>query len=79
MNGEQNKDKALAHIGQALDEIGLQWLEEQHPTLTDAIERAVGRGVPPERIKRFVLARVERPELALRCEQAARHIARGGE
>ena len=63
----------------ALDEIGYQWLEETHPELAAAVEQEVGRGAGAATIKRRVLARTGRLELALRCEQAARYIAANGE
>jgi hypothetical protein len=66
----------LTQVGAVLDRIGLEWLEITHPELAMAIDEAVGRGVTPERIRRFVLAQVGRVELALRCEQAARHLSR---
>lgn len=69
------KPKDLAGIGKALNEISFAWLSDNRPTLADAIEVAVGRGATPVEIRRFILARTERRELALRCEQAARWLA----
>lgn len=69
------KRKELESLGAELDQISLEWMEENHPGLADAIEEAVEQGVTPRTIKRYVLDRVGRPELALRCEQAARAAA----
>ena len=71
--------RKMEQIGNALDEISWEWLDEQYPGLAEAIEGEMRRGASPAEIKRFVVGRTYRVELALRCEQAARHVARGSE
>lgn len=68
-----NKFDALT---EALDRESFEWLESQAPDILAGIEAAVGRGANPAEVKRHVLAQTSRLELAKRCEQAARHIAR---
>lgn len=66
----------LETIGQALDEMSWRWVSDQHPTLAEAIETEVALGAQPEAVRRYVMARTQRLELALRCEQAARWLGR---
>lgn len=61
-------------IGEALDEISWYWISDNYPQLAEAIQTEVKRGARPEAIRRFVMKRTERLELALRCEQAARWV-----
>lgn len=61
-------------IGAALDAISWEWINDNHPELAEAIEIEVARGASPAAIRRFVMARTQRIELALRCEQAACHL-----
>ena len=68
--------QVLAEIDRELDGIGYEWLGDTHPRLLQAIEREVARGADPQHIRRRVLDRTDRRELALRCEQAARHVQR---
>ena len=65
----------LPEIGRALNQISWQWLNDYHPLLAEAIEMEVDRGAEPLQIRRFVMAKTDRLELALRCEQAARCLA----
>jgi hypothetical protein len=65
---------AVDELSKALDEISYEWLMAQHPGLVAAIEAELSRGVTPPRIKQRVLLHTQRLELALRCEQAARHM-----
>ena len=67
--------KDLSVIGKALDEISWLWLADNFPGLADAIQDAVQDGVDSDQVRRYVMARVHRPEIALRCEQAARYLA----
>lgn len=64
----------MKNLGKALDEISYEWLMSQHPNLAVAIEDEVREGATPAKIKHFVLLQTQRLELALRCEQAARHL-----
>lgn len=66
-------------VEQALDELGLQWLNDTHPQLAEAIALAMGSGATPGAVRRLVMERTGRVELAARCEQAARAVARTGD
>lgn len=66
--------RKMVKVGEALDAISWDWLEELYPGLAEAIEGEMVKGASPAEIKRFVLARTYRVELALRCEQAARYV-----
>lgn len=61
-------------LGHALDAESWDWLETNHPNLADAIQAEVNRGADPATVYRFVIARTDRRELALRLEQAARWL-----
>jgi hypothetical protein len=74
--GETETD-GLTGVGQALDEISWQWLSDNFPRLAEAIQNAVDGGTMPDGVRRFVMARTQRYELALRCEQAARYLLQG--
>lgn len=68
--------KALAA---ALDRDSYEWLAVNRPDIAMAIDTELRNGMEPEGI-RFVVQRhvgADREGLALRCEQAARHIAKG--
>ncbi len=67
--------KQFTALDAALDAVSWEWLEQTHPALADALILEVGRGAQPGDVKRHVLARTFRHELALRCEQAARFLA----
>ncbi len=60
----------------ALDEVSYQWLASEHPPLVEAIGEELKRGLTPRQIRLRVQDRTDRRELALRCEQAARHSQR---
>jgi len=62
-------------LGKALDKVSYEWLTEAYPELVEAIEAEMNQGATPTQVKRFVLGHTQRVELALRCEQAARHVA----
>lgn len=72
-----NKIKPLGLVTEALDEISYDWLYDTHPVLAEAIDIAVRQGITPREIRAHVMTQTQRIELALRCEQAARHIASG--
>lgn len=63
--------KDLTAIGKALNEISWQWLSDNHPRLAEAIEVEVDRGAASADIRRYVMDKTQRLELALRCEQGA--------
>lgn len=73
----------LGELDQAIDADAYTWFTQQTfgPTYITAIERELQKGATPEAVRYYVQARVgpERAGLALRCEQAARHIQRMGE
>ena len=69
-----SKTQDLTPIASALNEMSWQWLNDNCPALAEALAVTVGRGATPEEVRRFVMARTERRELALRCEQAARWL-----
>jgi len=58
----------------ALDKESYEWMSGAVPEVLDALEREVAGGRTPEQVKLFVLKHTGRLELALRCEQAARHL-----
>jgi len=68
------KGPNLSAIGSALDAISWEWLNDNHPQLAEAIETEVARGATPQMVRRYVVQRTERIELALRCEQAANFL-----
>ena len=70
---EINMDR-LTSIGKALDEISWEWLSDNYPVLATAVEEAVKLNVTPDEVRRYVMWHVDRYEIALRCEQAARHL-----
>ena len=65
----------LDALGEALDQISLQWLNDNYPELAEALDRQVERGAAPDQVRRYVVAHTGRLELALRMEQAARALA----
>lgn len=71
---KQHDEDGLSPIGEALDAISWQWLNDNHWELAAAVEQAVDDGATPEQVRRYVMYRAERYELALRCEQAARYL-----
>lgn len=66
-------------LDRALDAESWAWLEEQHPVLAEAVQVAIGHSAKPDQIKRRVLSRTGRWELARRCELAARWLVAAGE
>jgi hypothetical protein len=61
-------------LQQALDAESYEWLAGTHPGILGAIEREVAGGRTPAQVKLFVLRQTGRFEIAMRCEQVARHI-----
>jgi hypothetical protein len=68
---------AGAALGAALDRMSYDYLATNAPDLLLAIEEELDAGISPEGVRFFVQRRVgpDREGLALRCEQAARHMA----
>ncbi len=66
----------LEKLGWAIDAQSHEWLAVHLNDVLTGVEDALKQGEAPHEIKRFVLIQTGRIELALRCEQAARHIKR---
>lgn len=66
-------------LGDALDRMSYQYLATNAPDLIMAIDTDLRNGMEPEGIRFFVQrwVGVDRENLALRCEQAARYMATG--
>lgn len=60
----------------AIDAESWQWLQESAPAYADAVALEVKRGHQPSDIRQRVMRLTQRPALALRLEQAARHLQR---
>ena len=60
----------------AIDAESWQWLQDAAPPFADAIAAEVKRGHEPADIRRRFMRLTQRPALALRLEQAARHLRR---
>lgn len=67
----------MPEIDAAIAAESWEWLQDNAGALATAVRSEVARGRTPEQIRRFVLARVglHRLALAVRCEQAAAHLA----
>ena len=61
-----------------IDRDGYEYLEVQHPDYLTAVQQELQAGSSPDEIRRKVLrlAGPDRLALAMRCAQAARHMAR---
>lgn len=65
-------------LSTALDEESWDWLNENAPAIANAVQTAITRKATPTDVRRFVVSRTGRAELAARCEQAARHLVSRG-
>jgi hypothetical protein len=63
-------------LQQAIDAESYEWLTGNQPIILSAIEREIACGRTPAQIRLFVLRKTGRFEIAMRCEQVARHILR---
>jgi hypothetical protein len=63
----------------ALDAESYEFMVEGYPELVEAVAAELRGGASPVAIGRFALRLTQRPALALRLEQAARHLASGQE
>lgn len=63
-------------LTEALDAMSYQWLSAQAPELVMAIDKELDSGRNPYQIRLVTQRHVgpDRDGLALRCEQAARHM-----
>lgn len=61
----------------AIDQDAYEWLSVYAPIYLDAIEKEMRSGRTPSDIRQIVSTNIgpDRQALALRCEQAARHLA----
>lgn len=64
----------MDRLGKALDRESYEWLASHAPDILEAVEAEVNAGRTPEQIRIFVIRRTGRGEIALRVEQAARHV-----
>ena len=76
MASKKKTEICLEPVGDALDAESYLWLNDNRPDLAGAIDLAVDRGVEPIEVRRFVMRQTSRLEIALRCEQYARHALR---
>jgi hypothetical protein len=60
----------------AIDAESWQWLQDAAPSYADAVAAEVKRGHAPGDIRQRFMRLTQRPALALRLEQAARHLRR---
>jgi len=60
----------------AIDAESWIWLQDAAPVYADAIAAEVKRGHEPGDIRQRFMRLTQRPALALRLEQAARHLRR---
>lgn len=67
----------FVELDQALDAQSWRWLSENEPEIAEGVENAVTKGATAEDVRRRVMRQAQRFELALRCEAAARWLARG--
>lgn len=65
----------LPRIDTAINEESWEWLQDNVPTLATAVQKEVTAGASPSEIQRHVMRRTQRAALALRCQQAAAHLA----
>ena len=68
----------LPAIDAAIDEESWDWLQDVLPSMAMAVATEVRRGVGADEIHRHVMQRTQRPALAMRCSQAAQHLATNG-
>lgn len=64
----------LPDLERALDSESYDFMSQNYPDVLQALEREVAAGHRPREIRTFVLLQTGRMEIALRCEQVARHI-----
>ena len=67
---------AYPDLDAAIDAESWQWLKDAAPAYADAVAAEVKRGHAPGDIRQRFMRLTQRPALALRLEQAARHLAR---
>ena len=70
---------AFAALDRALEAESWTWLEQNQPALAEAVQVEVGRGTQPDAIKRRIVDRTGRWELAQRCALAAAFLVQAGD
>jgi len=76
MDDEMSKMIDFPDLDAAIDAESYQWLLEAAPVYADAVAAEVKRGHNPADIRQRFMRLTQRPALALRLEQAARHLQR---
>ena len=76
MDDEMSKMIDFPDLDAAIDAESYQWLLEAAPVYADAVAAEVKRGHTPSDIRQRFMRLTQRPALALRLEQAARHLQR---
>lgn len=70
------KTMEMRTLAVVLDSESYEWLAAHHPDILAAIESEVAAGRTADEIRLFTLMRTGRVELAMRCQQCARHVER---
>ena len=71
-----SKTSDCPDLDAAIDAEAWQWLQEAAPVYADAVALEVKRGHAPGDIRQRFMRLTQRHALALRLEQAARHLRR---
>jgi len=66
-------------LDRALEAESWDWMEANQPALAEAVLKSVGRGAEPDAIKRRIVQKTGRWELAQRCELAAAYLKAAGD
>jgi hypothetical protein len=66
----------MPELETAIDAESYEYLSENAPTLLRALQSEISTGASADEIKHYVMAVTGRYAIALRCQQAARHIRR---
>lgn len=76
MRGKKQQTDVMQPLGEVIDEESYEWMMDNRPETAIALRDVVEGGATAAEIRSYVMRQTERKELALRCEQAARHITR---
>jgi len=66
----------LPHLAAAIDAESWQWLDDNAPLYATAVQNEINAGKTPQQIRHYVMKQTQRQGIAMRCEQAARHLQR---
>lgn len=72
--GNKTRSIPMPSLQLALDAESFEFMASSYPDVLQALEREVAAGHKPKEIRTFVLLQTGRIEIAMRCEQVARHI-----